>query len=68
MCRRSSRDAGVIGMQVYDKIAREMNAAQFERIFLQCREIIKKLKAEYRAIMNKKHKKTGQGRTDWEFF
>lgn len=54
--------------QVYEKIANEMRAAKFDRTYLQCREKIKKLKAEYRAIVNKKHRKTGEGRTDWEFF
>ena len=45
-----------------------MSAARFERTFTQCRDKIKKLKAEYRAIVNKKHKKTGEDRTEWEFF
>lgn len=43
--------------QVYEKIAREMQAANYTRTFLQCREKLKKLKAEYRAVVNKKHKK-----------
>ena len=54
--------------QVYEKIAIDMNASNFARNFIQCREKIKKLKAEYRAIINKKHKKTGESRTDWEYF
>ena len=53
--------------QVYDKIAREMAAANFERTFVQCRDKIKKLKAEYRLIVNKKHGKTAEDRTDWDF-
>ena len=46
--------------QVYEKIARAMSTARFERTFTQCRDKIKKLKAEYRA--------TGEDRTEWEFF
>jgi len=42
---------------VYTKIAREMSEAGFERTFQQCRDKLKKLKAEYIKLKDK------QGRT-----
>ena len=52
---------------VYQKISREMAAAQYERTAEQCREKAKKLKAEYRKIKDR-HNVTGKGRSKWRFF
>ena len=38
-----------------------------EKTFQQCRDKIKKLKVEYKKVKDKK-KKTGEGKTKWEFF
>ena len=59
-CRRNS--------QVYKKIATGLHSAGFSRTFEQCGEKIKKLKAEYKKIKDKREE-TGQGRyPDWDFF
>ena len=47
--------------QVFAKIASEMKDAGYERTRDQCRDKIKKLKGEYRKIIDK-HGKTGEGR------
>ena len=55
---------------IFDKIAREMVGAGFDRSGTQCRDkikYVKKLKAEYRKIKDK-HGKTGTGRSSWKFF
>ncbi len=51
---------------IYDKIARQMTVAGFERTAEQCRDKVKKLKGEYRKIKDK-HGKTGEGRKRWKF-
>jgi len=52
---------------VYKKIADKLYSAGFARIFEQCREKIKKLKAEFKKIQYKRDK-TGQGRyPEWEY-
>ena len=59
-CRRNS--------QVYKKISDELHSAGFARMLEQCREKIKKLKAEYKKIKYKRDE-TGQGRyPEWEYF
>ena len=52
---------------IFEKIAREMAGAGFDRSGTQCRDKIKKLRAEYRKIKDK-HGKTGTGRSSWKFF
>ena len=52
--------------EVYERIAREMAVAGYEKTAEQCREKAKKLKAEYRKLKDK-HNKTGQGRKTWKF-
>ena len=44
-----------------------MKEAGYERNFQQCRDKIKKLKVEYKKVKDKE-KKTGEGKTKWEFF
>ena len=59
-CRRNS--------QVYQKIADELCEAGFSRTLEQCRDKIKKLRAEYKRIEDKRDT-TGEGRyPEWEFF
>ena len=59
-CRRNS--------SVYRKIADGLREAGFSRTLEQCRDKIKKLKAEYKKIRDKRDT-TGQGRyPEWEFF
>ena len=53
--------------QVFAKIASELREAGYERTVLQCREKIKKLRADYRKIRDS-HNKTGTGRKKWKFF
>ena len=58
-CRRNS--------QVY-KITDGLHEARFSRMFEQCREKIKKLKAEYKKVKDKRDE-IGQGRyPEWEFY
>lgn len=59
-CRRNS--------SVFRKIADGLREAGFSRTLEQCREKIKKLKAEYKKIRDKREA-TGQGRyPEWEYF
>ena len=53
--------------QVFAKIASELREAGYERTVLQCREKIKKLRADYRKIRDS-HNKKGTGRKKWKFF
>ena len=54
--------------QVYKKIADSLREAGFYRTFEQCREKMKKLKAEYKKVKDK-HEETGQGCfPEWEFY
>ena len=46
--------------EVYSKISRELSLAGYNRTYEQCREKLKKLKAEYKKISDKR-KETGQG-------
>ena len=52
--------------QVYEKIATSLKAAGYERTAVQCREKIKKLRAEYKIIDN--NNETGQDRKDFLHF
>ena len=59
-CRRNS--------DVYRKIAKELTEAGYTRTLEQCRDKMKKLKAEYKKVKDKRNE-TGQGRyPDWDFF
>ena len=51
---------------VYEKIARAMKEAGYERSADQCRDKAKKLKAEYKKIKDV-HNKTGTERKNWKF-
>ena len=51
---------------VYEKLARGMETAGYKRTAIQCREKIKKLKADYRKIKDH-HDLTGRGRKTWVF-
>ena len=56
--------------EVFQRIARKLSEAGFERAYEQCRKKLKKLRKEYRKIKDKL-KETGQGRTkkvEWPFF
>ena len=54
--------------QVYTKISRELSAAGYNRTYEQCREKLKKLKAEHKKISDKR-KQTGEGRyPEWDYF
>lgn len=53
--------------KIFEKVARELNEAGYERTFQQCRDKIKKLKGEYKKIKDK-HGKTGEDRSDWDYF
>ena len=54
--------------EVYSKILRELSLVGYGHTYEQCREKIKKLKAEYKKI-NDKRKETGQGRyPEWEYY
>lgn len=52
---------------VFEQIAKLLGEEGYERTYEQCREKLKKLKADYRKIKDKQGK-TGEGRKDWEFF
>ena len=59
-CRRNQN--------VYEKIAHELPEAGFERIYQQCRDKLKKLRADYKKIKDKRGK-TGEGRyPEWDYF
>ena len=59
-CRRNQ--------DVYERIARELTEAGFERTYQQCRDKLKKLKGDYRKIKDKRGK-TGEGRyPEWDYF
>ena len=59
-CRRNS--------DVYRKIAKELTEVGYTRTLEQCRDKMKKLKAEYKKVKDK-YNETGQGRyPDWDFF
>ena len=58
-CKRNS--------QVYDRIAREMQIAGFDRTGQQCRDKMKKLRSEYRKIKDS-NSRTGESRSKWKFF
>ena len=51
---------------VYEKIAKELQEAGYNRTYSQCRDKIKKLRGEYRKIKDKK-KKTGEGNKQWDY-
>ena len=54
--------------EVYSKISCDLSLAGYSRTYEQCREKIKKLKAEYKKISDKR-KETGQGRyPEWEYY
>ena len=54
--------------QVYKKISESLAESGFSRTFEQCREKVKKLRAEYKKVKDR-HKETGQGRfSEWEFY
>ena len=54
--------------KVYSKILCELSLAGYSRTYEQCREKIKKLKAEYNKISDKR-KETGQARyPEWEYY
>lgn len=53
--------------KVFEKVARELNGAGYERTYQQCRDKIKKLKGEYKKIKDK-HGKTGEERSNWDYF
>ena len=44
---------------VYEKIAKEVHDAGYDRTYQQCRDKIKKLRGEYKKVKDKK-KKTGE--------
>ena len=52
---------------IFEEVAKQMREAGYERTFQQCREKIKKLKGDYRKEKDK-HNKTGEGRTNWDYF
>ena len=53
--------------QVYEKIATSLKAAGYERTAVQCREKIKKLRAEYKKIIDNNNE-TGRDRKDFLHF
>ena len=54
--------------EVYSKISCELSLAGYSRTYEQCREKIRKLKAEYKKISDKR-KETAQGRyPEWEYY
>ncbi len=57
-CRRNK--------EIYEKIARDLSDAGYQRTADQCREKVKKLKSEYRKVKDG-HYKTGTGRNNWRF-
>ena len=52
---------------IFEDVAKQMREAGYERTFQQCREKIKKLKGEYKKEKDK-HNRTGEGRTNWDYF
>ena len=52
---------------VYEKIARDMVAAGYDRNAVQCRDKMKKLRAEYRKIKDK-NKQSGRSRNTMKYF
>ena len=52
---------------VYDKIARGMGEAGYERTGVQCRDKIKKLKTEYKKVKDN-NDETGRQRKVWRFY
>ena len=52
--------------EVYEKIAKAMKEAGYNKNTEQCREKAKKLKAEYRKVRDK-NKQTGNKRKTWKF-
>ena len=54
--------------EVFEKIATELKEAGFERSEKQCRNKMKKLKADYRNVRDKRNT-TGKGRyPEWDFY
>ena len=54
--------------EVYSKILCDLSLAGYSRTYEQCQVKIKKLKAEYKKISDKR-KETGQGRyPEWEYY
>ena len=53
--------------RVFEKVAQGLSEAGHSRTYQQCRDKIKKLRAEYKKIKDK-HGKTGEGRSKWEYF
>lgn len=54
-------------IHVYEKIARELCDAGYERTGKQCREKIKKLKGDYKKIKDN-NSETGRKRKNWRFY
>ena len=52
---------------VYEKIAKEVHDAGYDRTYQQCRDKIKKLRGEYKKVKDKK-KKTGEENKHWDYF
>ena len=52
---------------VFEKLAKELQKMSSNKTADQCRTKMKKLKSEYRKIVDK-HSQTGQGRTNWKYF
>ena len=53
--------------EVYERMVKLLREEGYITTYEQCREKLKKLKAEYRKIKDKKGK-TGEGKKDWDFF
>lgn len=53
--------------KIFEKISRKLTEAGYDRTFQQCRDKIKKLKGDYKKVKDK-HGKTGEDRSNWEYF
>ena len=53
--------------KVYEKIAREMVEAGYDRTGVQCRDKLKKLKSEYKKVKDN-NSETGRRRKVWKFY
>jgi len=51
--------------EVYTKVSKEMKEAGYERSLEQCRDKIKKLRAEYRKVKDK-NRQSGNNRRTWK--
>ena len=52
---------------MYEKIAKELGAAGYERTPVQCRDKLKKLKGEYKKVKDNNNE-TGRKRKNWKFY